>query len=72
MKTRPPFALPACATQGPNRRMYDEAVKEVRDALAEGKTVEIMTGPCAPLVIDSPGALNTYRTRLWAWLTKED
>lgn len=52
-----------------NRKQYDEAVADLTNHLDRGETVEILTGPCAPLVVKDSTSLREYKRRLWTWLT---
>lgn len=53
-----------------NRQQYDQAVAELKAEVAAGHTVEILSGPCAPLVVKDAQSLRVYQHRLWAWLSE--
>ena len=51
-----------------NRQQYDEALADLRAEVAAGRTVEILSGPCAPMVIRTNADVRAYGMRLWRWL----
>jgi hypothetical protein len=62
--TTPP---PPTEARRRNRGDDDAAVADIRDTLAAGGEVEILSGVCAPMVIKTKADFQVYKRKLWAW-----
>ena len=51
-----------------NRQHYDQTMADLRKQVAEHGTVEILTGPCAGMVVTDAASIRRYGLRLWAWM----
>lgn len=51
-----------------NRQFYDRHTSMIREELRQYGSVEIESGPCAPLTIRNDDDFKIYKHRLWAWL----
>jgi hypothetical protein len=50
-----------------NRAEYDRAMADLRQQVADHGKVEILTGPCAGMVVTDAASIRSYSLRLWAW-----
>jgi len=50
-----------------NRAEFNRIIDELKDQMKQG-SVEILSGPCAPLVVKDAVSLHEYAFRLDAWM----